>query len=197
MKRILYVHGYNGSPTGSSFTLFDTHIDKSNYEMHTIDYDPADPEGAVKAIKAYVREHKIELVIGSSLGGFLTLFLYGVMRIVVNPCWNPAVELPKLGYDGPTEAYATLLQELIDTTDEEEAELCCGCFAAGDELLGDKYRVTFSRYYRRVYDIAGGHHLTAEAVEKIVREVIPEHDAKTDDYVKKLIGADNLPMWND
>lgn len=197
MMRILYVHGYNGSPTGSSYTLFDKQLDKSIYELHTIDYDAADPRAAIQSIRDYVRKHKIDLIIGSSLGGFLTLFLYGVMRIVVNPCWNPAEELPKLDYTGPTEDYAALLQELIDSTDEEEAELCCGCFAPGDELLGDKYRATFARYYRRVYDIAGGHHLCAEAVAKIISEVIPEHDAETDDYVRKLIGADNLPMWND
>jgi hypothetical protein len=101
-----------------------------------------------------------------------------------------------IDYTGPTEAYERLLRELIDTTDEEEAALCCGCFAAKDELLGDKYRATFSRYYSRVYDIPGGHRVTREAVEKIVSEVIPEHDTETTDYVKKLIGADNLPMWD-
>ena len=43
MMRILYVYGYNGSPTGSSYTLFDKQLDKSIYELHTIDYDAADP----------------------------------------------------------------------------------------------------------------------------------------------------------
>jgi predicted esterase YcpF (UPF0227 family) len=172
-------------------------LDKCKYELHTLDYNPEDPEGAVKSIKSYAREHKIKLIIGSSLGGFLTLHLYGYMRIVINPCWNPAVELPLIGYTGPTEVYAKMLQEIIDTTDEEEEMLCCGCFAKGDELLGEKYRATFSKYYRYVYDIPGGHHVTREAVEKIVNEVIPDLDAETDDYVRKLIGADNLPMWED
>lgn len=196
MLKVLYVHGYNGSPTGSSYTLFKNELDKSKYELHTIDYSPEDPEGAVTAIKKYVKEHKIGLVIGSSLGGFLTLFLYGAMRIVINPCWNPAVELPLIGYTGPTDVYERMLQELVKTTDEEEAELCCGCFALGDELLGAKYRDTFSRYFSRIYDIPGGHHVTHEAVDKIVREVIPCHDAETDDFVRKLVGADNLPIWD-
>ena len=42
-----------------------------------------------------------------------------------------------------------------------------------------------------------GNHVTREAVAKIVNEVIPDLDAETDDYVRKLIGADNLPMWED
>ena len=197
MLRVLYVHGYNGSPTGNSYTLFNNMLDKCKYELHTIDYNHEEPEGAVASIRKYVKEHKIDLVIGSSLGGFLTLHLYGVMRIVINPCWDPAVELPLIGYTGPTEVYESLLRRLIDTTDEEEAELCCGCFAPADELLGEKYRETFSRYYRRIYDIPGGHRVSREAVEKIINEVIPEHDAESDDYVRKLLAADNLPMWND
>lgn len=196
MKHILYIHGYNGSPTGSSYILFDSMLDKSKYELHTIDYNAEDPEGAVTKIRKYVKENKIQLVIGSSLGGFLTLFLYGTMRIVINPCWDPAVELPLIGYIGPTETYARMLQELKNTTDEEEAELCCGCFAQSDELLGNKYRATFSKFYSRIYDVPGGHHLTAEAVESIIHKVIPEHDAETDDFVRKLIGADNLPFWD-
>jgi hypothetical protein len=32
--------------------------------------------------------------------------------------------------------------------------------------------------------------------EKIVHEIIPDHEAETNDFVKKLIGADNLPMWD-
>lgn len=72
MKHILYIHGYNGSPTGGSYTLFDELLDKSKYELHTIDYNAEDPEGAVTKIRKYVKENKIQLVIGSSLGGFLT-----------------------------------------------------------------------------------------------------------------------------
>ena len=197
MKKVLYIHGYNGSPMGGSYMLFNEMLDKQSYELHTIDYDYTDPEGVIKSVKEYIREHKIDIVIGSSLGGFITLFLYGVMRIVINPCWNPAVELPLVGYTGPTEVYENLLRCLIDSTDEEEAELCCGCFAPADELLGEKYRATFSRYYRRVYDIPGGHRVSREAVEKIINEVIPEHDAESDDYVRKLLAADNLPMWDE
>lgn len=196
MQRILYIHGYNGSPKGNSFTLFDELLDKSKYELHTIDYNPENPNGAIKYIKRYIKEYNINLVIGSSLGGFLTLFLYGVSRIVINPCWDPAVELPLIGYEGSTDDYKLLLQQLKATTDEEEANLCCGCFAAEDELLGVKYRNIFSKYYMHTYDIPGGHKVTREAVEKIIQEVIPHHEAEADDFVKKLIGADNLPIWD-
>ncbi len=58
MMRILYVHGYNGSPTGSSYTLFDKQLDKSIYKLHTIDYDAADPRAAIQSIRDYVRKHK-------------------------------------------------------------------------------------------------------------------------------------------
>ena len=197
MEKILYIHGYNSTPNSNTFNLLRNNLDKSKYELQAIDYDAEDPEGAIRTIRKYALDNKIDLVIGSSLGGFITLHLYGMSRIAINPCWNPAVELPLIGYTGPTEAYARMLKRLIATTDEEEEMLCAGCFAQGDELLGEKYRGVFSRYFRHVYDIPGGHHVTREAVEKIINEVIPELDAETDDYVRKLIGADNLPMWED
>ena len=95
--KILYVHGYNGDPYGESYNNLKNQCG-TKHELHTIDYDPNKPIDAIKIINKYVDEHKIELIIGASLGGFLTMNVFGVSRIVVNPCWNPAIELPKIGY---------------------------------------------------------------------------------------------------
>jgi predicted esterase YcpF (UPF0227 family) len=196
MEKILYIHGYNSTPNSNTFNLLRNNLDKSKYELQAIDYDAEDPEGAIRRIRKYALDNKIDLVIGSSLGGFITLHLYGMSRIAINPCWDPAVELPKIGYTGPTEPYARLLKELKESSDEEEAGLCSGCFAEDDELLGTKYRDIFSRYYLRVYAIPGGHRVSEEAAALLATEIIPDHDAETNDFVYKLINADNLP-WLD
>ena len=43
MTKLLYVHGYNGSPYGSSYH----HLKEAcgdTYELHTIDYAPLNPK---------------------------------------------------------------------------------------------------------------------------------------------------------
>ena len=136
--KLLYVHGYNGDPYGNSYNNLKNSC-ADNYELHTIDYDLTQPKEAVNMIHEYVSEHKIDVVIGASLGGFLTMNVFGVSRIVVNPCWDPAVELPKIGYTESVDEYAVMLEDLKENLDFEECFLCSGVFASDDEMLGNKY----------------------------------------------------------
>lgn len=77
--KLLYVHGYNGDPYGNSYNnLKNTCGEK--YELHTIDYNPTQPKEAVNMIHEYVSEHKIDVVIGASLGGFLTMNVFCVLE---------------------------------------------------------------------------------------------------------------------
>lgn len=197
MEKILYVHGFNSTPYSNTYNTFKKLLDPDFYELHTIDYDPKDPKAAVAEIKKYVKENEIDLIIGSSLGGFLTLNIFGVSRIVINPCWNPAVELPLIGYDGPTDVYETMLADLRQELDDEEAGLVSGCFAPEDELLGKKYVNIFQKYFLRLYVIPGGHRVSNEAAELIVNDILPKHEYETNDFVRKYLDADMLPMWLD
>lgn len=197
MEKILYVHGFNSTPYSNTYNTFKKLLNPDFYELHTIDYDPKDPKTAVDEIKKYVKENEIDTIIGSSLGGFLTLHIFGVSRIVINPCWNPADELPLIGYDGPTDVYKTMLADLRQALDDEEAGLVSGCFAHEDELLGKKYVNIFQKYFLRLYAIPGGHRVSNEAAELIVNDILPKHEYETNDFVRKYLDADMLPMWLD
>ena len=122
-------------------------------------------------------------------GGFLTMHLYGYSRIVINPCWDPATELPLIDYTGPTEEYERLRHSLVEELDSEEQHLCSGCFAPLDELLCTKYLEIFQQFFNRTYIIPGGHQVSAEAVVKIVNEIIP------DTNIKQPNTHDNLLEW--
>ena len=177
MTKLLYVHGYNGSPYGSSYH----HLKEAcgnTYELHTIDYAPTQPKEAIRTIRQYVQEHGINVVIGASLGGFLTLQLSGLTRVVVNPCWDPAVELPKVGYTGPINEYVDILSSFLKTHNDEDRHLCTGCFADGDELLGTQYKAIFAKYFDKVYSISDGHKITAQSAVEIINVHLPEtlHD---------------------
>ena len=120
--RILYVHGYNGEPYGSSFNHLKNAAGDS-HELFSVEYNAEDPKGAIKIIRNAVREHGIDAIIGASLGGFLTMHVFGVSRIIVNPCWDPAKELPLVGYTGNIAVYAELLEQFKEYTDIEYARI--------------------------------------------------------------------------
>ena len=163
---ILYIHGYNGNMHGNSYIHLAQH--SSWHNLHSIDYDPEQPEQAIQSIKQYVADNQIDLIIGASLGGFLAMHIFGVPRIVVNPCWNPAVELPIVGYTGDTAVYERLLSHLLANINEEESRLCTGCFAASDELLGTRYKSEFEKYFCHTFDISDGHRITDTSAKEIM-----------------------------
>lgn len=117
MIKILYVHGYNGKPNGGSFQKLSkyagsVHFNGEEVEMHSFDYDESKPYEAVRELKLYYYEKDIDLIIGSSLGGFLVANCEFARRIVVNPCLVPSEELPKIGYTGPTDDYSYMEKHL-------------------------------------------------------------------------------------
>lgn len=178
MIKILYVHGYMGNPYGGSFQKISKYAAEADFgdekvQMDTFDYDPRDPRKAVRELRLYYYEHDIDLMIGSSLGGFLVANCRGARRIVVNPCWFPSVELPKIGFEGPVEEYEILEDWLGIYSDSGDCDLCIGCFARNDELLGRKYRPKFRKFFPEIYDITGGHHLSEAAAKKIMTEIAP------------------------
>lgn len=178
MIKILYVHGYNGKPDGESFQKLAKYAEAADFggekvEMHSFDYDPSQAYKALRALRLYYFENAIDLMIGSSLGGFFAANCRWARRIVVNPCWSPSAELPEVGYAGPIDEYKFLEENLGYQADRGDGELCIGCFALEDELLGTRYRDAFRQHFKETYDIPGGHHLSEEAAEKIMTAIAP------------------------
>ena len=87
--KVLYVHGYNSNANSTTSKLI---RELSDFEVHTITYNPEHPIEAIKDIRNYCKKYKIDLIIGSSLGGFLTMNCFGYKRIVINPCFKPSIK---------------------------------------------------------------------------------------------------------
>lgn len=174
-KRLLYIHGYNGSPQGHSFQLFNRHK-PDGWEVIGMDYLQDDCAVALQQIRTTILEEKIDAVTGSSLGGFLTLLTTGIERFVINPCYLPSVELPKLGplNDLPVPSpdmiatYAAFEPQLKQFPASEKA-LIHGFFGDEDELLGFRYLKTFTTDVNRPYIVHSAHHVSESAVEEICR----------------------------
>jgi predicted esterase YcpF (UPF0227 family) len=179
MIKILYIHGYHGNPYGGSFQKLSKYAQQADFgaekvEMHSIDYDESDPNRSIRKIRLYYYEHDIDLIIGSSLGGFLAASCRWARRIAVNPCWSPSVELPEIGYTGSVKDYQFKEKHIGDFAKFGDDKLCIGCFSPEDEILGLKYREAFSEKFPQTYEIPGGHHLSEEAAEVIMTQIVPK-----------------------
>lgn len=169
--KILYVYGYGGSANGSSCTLLKRLVPEG-YTVESFTYTQADFVKARQEILDYIREHRIDLVIGSSLGGFIALTLNGMPRIVVNPCWYPADELPKI--DVPDEivsTYAPYNRWVEEHITPDDRHLVHAFFGDRDELFGERYVSEFLRHYpeQQCHCMRSTHHLSEEGAREIVK----------------------------
>ena len=179
MKKVLFIYGYGGSPQSRFCTLIREALPKGEYNVLCPQYPQEDCNRANDFLLKYIDENNIDLVIGTSLGGFIALILdTRVPTIVLNPCMVPSVELPKLKPrpDHPDDVRPSA--EMIATYKPFEPSafnkeaikrrLIVGMFAENDELLGMKYKDAFIDCYDRVRYMPGGHHGNIEAIPSIV-----------------------------
>ena len=166
------IYGYGGSASGSTVTML-KRLMPEGYSVEAFTYTQADCAKAREEILAYIREHDIDLVMGSSLGGFITHTLKGVPRILINPCWLPSEVLPSIG--APAELVATYapFEKWAEEHAAEGHSLVHAFFADADELLGDKYVSAFLHHYpeSHCHRISSGHHLSEEGARAIIEHL--------------------------
>lgn len=174
-QKVLYVYGYGGSHLSSSVEKLKAGLPEGKFEVMCWDYPQRDCAAAVRFLEHKVRKHHIDIVVGSSLGAFVTMCLKVECRkIIINPCLVPTVELPKLpllpGKPVPTprliSSYAPFEAGIFDHLPEGSH-----CFMAEhDELLEGTYRPQLEAHLP-VTAIPGGHRLAEEAIP-VISEVL-------------------------
>ena len=86
-KKLLYIHGFRSSACSSTIVGL-----KANYhdvEVHAFDVTHH-PVESIKKIEDYIAEHDIDILAGTSLGGYYTLCAkVDIPKIAVNPAINP------------------------------------------------------------------------------------------------------------
>ena len=92
-------------------------------------------------------------------------------RIVVNPCWYPADELPKI--DVPDEivcTYAPYNHWVEEHITPDDRPLVHAFFGDEDELFGERYVSEFLRHYPELqcHRMHSAHHLSEEGARAIV-----------------------------
>ena len=178
MKKILFVYGYGGSPQSTMCQMFRKYLPSDQFEIVSFVYPQHDCAQAVTFLEQIIEQEHIDMVLGTSLGGFITLCLNTrVPKLVVNPCMRPLEELPKLTPrpDHPDDVQPS--PELIATYEPFERKLFAkshldepitGFFAEGDELLGTKYVENFDAQFGPAIMIPGSHFGNEDGVNAVV-----------------------------
>lgn len=182
---ILYLHGFASS--GNSGTAREIQECLPNSKVISPDL-PINPAAALDVIRNIESHTRIDLVIGTSMGGLFALFCIGRNTIVVNPSFHvsqmmkrrldgaDSVTIPfyKKRETGETEFELTQsiansyfnLESNVFLQSQLDMANVLGIFGTDDDVVDCKDEFLThslnSRYFK------GGHRLTKEAVEEVV-----------------------------
>ena len=166
---VLYIHGFNGSPSGSTGSFVRKRFGKAN--VVAPQFDLMDHEATRAKIEEILRSDGIEIVCGHSFGGFYALEAAreGIFTVAINPCMRPSAEIPRLSEEPVPEEWVAAFREreerLYADVGDEVRPSTFAVFGKEDELFSykDLYLRTFStdsvRGHRDWIMVPGGHRL--------------------------------------
>jgi len=97
MKTILYIHGFNSTGNGTKSEAIKKTF--SQYKVLTPTFNYKDFNSVVKQLHSLFVVNKIDVAVGTSLGGFLALYCaskYKVKCVAINPVTQPSETLKKM-----------------------------------------------------------------------------------------------------
>ena len=173
-KKLLYIHGFRSSAQSS--TILNVKANYRDVEVHAFDVTHH-PVESIKKIEDYIAENSIDILAGTSLGGFYTLCAkVDIPKIAVNPAMNPENSLsvlPEIGqeveYYNPREDGVQTFKCTLADLDEFrgiEKYITPVTHIIGsdkDELLGDlreQYRALVGENFHESSQL--GHRITPE-----------------------------------
>lgn len=92
-KKVLYIYGYGSSPESSTYKWLKNNL--PNTIVYSFGYVQADPENSIPYLCSLVEELNIDIVIGSSLGGWYAMHVASICSlpsILINPVTDSTLE---------------------------------------------------------------------------------------------------------
>lgn len=175
MNNVLYIHGFNGSPDGSTGSFVKEYFREGNVVAPK--FDLLDCEKTLAEVKQIIHTRDIRIVVAQSLGAFYALAFNSeeTIKIVVNPCMLPSVEIPPLSEIPVPENIVSDFRRIEEKTYSHVfggvAQTTFGIFGDRDELFS--YLEMFKKIYgtnslRKTYNfltVSGSHSLPKESLK--------------------------------
>ena len=201
IKKILYIHGINSS--GHTGRMLKRIFKEKYGDVEVIAPSiPPKYEEAEKVIRDVLDNENPDLVMGTSLGGFLTLTVQTPYRIAINPTLYPSETLPLI--DTPkeiSESYVAIEKQIKDLLDWEDRITVFGVFGDNDKVVN--HRAEFEKRYLtdHIFNVPGGEHqMKEEEFKKYIFPIVESIDAncgKVNEYVKKFDSAPFADLTED
>lgn len=154
--KILNLHGYNGSPKNAAYAALQANCCK-NIMSPELDYDADSPENILGKLRVIIADEQIDILIGTSLGGFFVAVLSAELNIpviLINPCLMPFLHLPRLGFEGDIKPFISQFGTLIHLNRD-----IVSCIVGEDDEVIDTHDLTERiRGNSRFRRIPGGKH---------------------------------------
>lgn len=198
---ILYVHGFRS--TGSSSTA--RNLSELLPRCKVVSPDlPVNAEDAVALLKSICETEKIDVAIGTSMGGMLAQKLRGIPKILVNPSFSVSATFKKnmgpVSYfkeraDGATEfvitpevveSYAKIEKRQFCRITPAERAITVGVFGNEDTTVNCKDK--YLHYYDIIRQFTGGHRLNKEVLQDVIVPLVAQlyrNARRTADVKKK------------
>lgn len=180
---VFYIWGYGGSPESPTIENLQEVLGKE-YNVISDYYAQYNPIEAISDITTYIKDKKIDLIVGSSLGAFIGLQIPNIRKVLINICLHPETELEKLTTD--VENPETHKMETVKAVPEHTVNFYKDyvknndiwknfnqyntLFILGDndELLEDRFWNEIKSHSTNIVFSEQGHHNTKESIQNYV-----------------------------
>ena len=156
-NNILYVHGLGSDKNSSTYQSIKALFPDLN--IYSESFDLMNPKKVINQIDECVKKYNITKIIASSFGAFYVMCYNkeGVGKILINPCMNPIIEIPKL--IEVDDNFLNDLKQLEINPDREDRMSTFAVFGKDDELFSyiDEYKRLYGS--KNMIRISGHHKL--------------------------------------
>lgn len=154
--KILNIHGYGGSPSNAAYAALLAN-NCTDIFSPSIDYAAESPLNILGKLRYIIADRRIELIVGTSLGGFFAAVLSAeknIPVILINPCMLPFLHLPRLGFNGNVKPFVSMFGTLAKLDSRN-----ISCIVGGQDEVIDTHDFTESLLHNpRFRMIPGGKH---------------------------------------
>ena len=171
-QKILYIHGLGSDSNSGTGNIIKEFL-KDDYEVIIPSWDLiTNPFDTIKNINNFIRDNDISLVIASSLGAFFALNHNTDVRIIlINPCLEPSVQIPKLVELEVSQinAFQSIENEMAERVANLQNQNIFAGFGDKDELFN--YQELFrKRYGNNMVIVEGNHKLPKDSLEEVIKK---------------------------
>ena len=170
--KILYIHGYNGSPDGEKFNMLRQRFPQAEILAPQHDNIPQNVSHLLDSIASGL-DARTDVNIGTSLGGFWANYFslrYGLRAVLLNPLVSPAKRLAHLGC-----SFAADYESFEKQDDSRQRPLGIVLLAEDDEVL--PYREAFE-HFSGVCDVrvlkSGGHRMNDPVSLEVLKAAVDD-----------------------